>query len=523
MTNPRESNSTPGDLLRVLSRQTKKAFLVFCLFVIATVGWIVFAPKEYESFAKVYVRVGRENNTLDPSATTGQTVNIQQTLKAEINSMLEIIKSRETAELVAADVGVDAILANDIADDESSKQLGSTPSFVSKFKNWLSATKSKLLPTRFSESRESQAIRSLVQRSKIWSPKESNVIEISCKAGHPELAQKIAASWTDAFIKEHLRVTRTEGSLYFFVRQTEEIQARLLETEEKLKEIKTLSGLVSIEGQQKVLEDQTKFIRTRSLANSSLLQASQAKLKEFKTILKSLPTRIEMNQTTAESHQGWNRLREKLFDLQIREFELKSKYSATNPEVIAVVQQREEAEKIVAAQSKSSAEAISGSNPTYELFQQALLNEQAQVVSLLAEKQSLANQLQENLAEFKKLNENAIRISDLERQLLNLETSYRETVARLEQARTLEAMETANISSVSKLQHASFSAIPTGLGRLKTLLLGMFLGVITGASIAVAAEYFDRSFVTASQVEQSLDLPVLVSIPRSRSQFVEVS
>ena len=156
-----------------------------------TVGWIVLAPREYESRAKVYVRVGHELSTLDPSATTGQTVNIEQTLQAELNSMLTIAESRETAELVVADIGAETILANDLPDDSTSGSAESSPSSEStlkRLKNMLGSLKDRVLPARFDESEE-VAIRALRNGVNIWSPAKSNIIEISYKAKHPCFAR----------------------------------------------------------------------------------------------------------------------------------------------------------------------------------------------------------------------------------------------------------------------------------------------------------------------------------------------
>ncbi len=527
MTNSNRSKLTLGDVLRSLARHTTKAFLVLCLVILCTIGWIVFKPSEYESIAKIYVRVGRENNTLDPSATTGQTVNIAQTFASEINSMLQIIGSSETASLVAKNIGVETILANDLAsaaddpnDSKSSVERGK--SLSEKFKGWVRTAKNTVLPGRFSESPDEEAVRLLLERSTFSAPKNSNVIEICCKAGHPELARAIASSWTNAFIGEHLRVSRTEGSFYFFTRHTEEIESRLLQIDQELKEAKSAAGLVSIAGARKLLESQSNSIHSRLLENQASLDAAQAKTEKLEAILSSLPDRLETDQKTAQSPEGWFDLRAKLFELEIREHELKAKYAATNAEVVAVENQRKQVEKILESQESTSAETASGPNPTYQLFQQALLNEQALVVSLLAEQETLEGQRKENLAELIALNENAVRIADLERQQLNLDTAYRESAASTEQARTLQAMEQANVSSVSRLQNASYSTIPAGLGRMKTLLLGMCLAMIAAAGYTGLAEYFDRSFVTASQVEQSLDLPVLVSIPQSRRHYREV-
>jgi uncharacterized protein involved in exopolysaccharide biosynthesis len=524
ITHPQSSHLTAGDLARFLFRHAKKVVAIFLLIVTATFCWIVFAPGKYESSVKIYVRIGHENNTLDPSATTGKTVNIQQTLESEINSMLQILESRETAQRVVNTVGVDPILADDLSSPAGSgKATTKTESNLKKIKAWLSDLKEQVLPSRFSETREALAVLAVLKRSTFGAPKNSNVIEISVEAGHPELAQQIAQSWTRAFVEEHLRITKTEGSLFFFVHQTEQLKEQLDTVEEDLKELKSNSSLVSIEGQRAILEDQSKSIRTRELANNSLLAASKAKISELQSILDLIPAREKTDQKTEDMTEGWYGLRQRLFELQIREHELKSKYSAENPEVIAVLQQRAAIEEILANQSQSSSESISSPNPTYQLFQQSLLNEQAQVVALLAEDESLNQQRQQNLVEYKKLNESALQISDLERQRQILETSYLASAGRMEQAKILEGLENAKISSISVMQNASYNARPSGMGRAKTLLLGMFLGLFCGLGVAATAEYFDRTFVTPSQVENSLEIPVLVSIPQKRRQLMEVS
>ena len=357
MTPQPPSNLPPGDIVRALFRHSRQAFVVFFLLVLATICWIYFGPREYESFAKVYVRVGHKATTLDPSATTGQTINIAQTLESEINSMLQILESRDTAQRVVDEIGVDTIIANNITGAGQPKSK--PPSMTSKVKQWLAGIKEVVLPKPFKESREERALRLFQQQASFWAPKNSHVLEISYKAKHPQLAQQVTSCLTDAFIDEHLRISQTEGSLHFFTHQSEELKQRLATAEENLEEGKSVAGLVSIEGQRLILEQQATSLRARELANKALLASAEAKVQELNSILETLPPRVEADQTTAQSGDGWYSLREKLFELQIREHELASKYSEQRPEVIAVKQQREAIEKILALQSQSATESVS--------------------------------------------------------------------------------------------------------------------------------------------------------------------
>ena len=89
-----DSPYAQSDLVFVLLRHKKKVLVFFCLTMGIVVGFLWLAPRKYQSEAKLFVRLGRESVTLDPTATTGQTVAVNESRTSEINSVLEILKSR---------------------------------------------------------------------------------------------------------------------------------------------------------------------------------------------------------------------------------------------------------------------------------------------------------------------------------------------------------------------------------------------------------------------------------------------
>ena len=109
-----DSNGYPQrsmrDFYAILFRHKWKV-IVFFLAVMVTVTLGTFLTAEiYRSEAKLLVRFGRESVGLDPTATTGQTISIGQSRESEINSELEILKSRELAERVVDKIGPKAFL-----------------------------------------------------------------------------------------------------------------------------------------------------------------------------------------------------------------------------------------------------------------------------------------------------------------------------------------------------------------------------------------------------------------------------
>ena len=55
---------------------------------------LTFLPRKYESEAKLFLRLGRESVALDPTATTGATMQIQETRDDEIDSARHAQKPR---------------------------------------------------------------------------------------------------------------------------------------------------------------------------------------------------------------------------------------------------------------------------------------------------------------------------------------------------------------------------------------------------------------------------------------------
>ena len=74
----------------------------------------VFAPRIYRSEACIFLRLGRESVGLDPTATTGQTLALQQAdRKDEVKSAIEIMKSRSVIGQAVDKLGADVVLGRE--------------------------------------------------------------------------------------------------------------------------------------------------------------------------------------------------------------------------------------------------------------------------------------------------------------------------------------------------------------------------------------------------------------------------
>jgi uncharacterized protein involved in exopolysaccharide biosynthesis len=126
------------------------------------------------------------------------------------------------------------------------------------------------------------------------------------------------------------------------------------------------------------------------------------------------------------------------------------------------------------------------------------------------------------VAKIRDLNGDAIQLDSLQRKADLLEESYKTYAANLEQARIDNAIEEQRISNVNVVQEATFSDQPVSPNKRLAAALGLFIALFGGMGLAFVCEYLDPRLKSPLEVEQALELPVLISIPRSSRQRVQV-
>ena len=88
-----ESLFSLRDAYRILFRYKMRSALVFVATLVMVVLGIIIAPRKYSSEARLFVKTGRESVALDPTATTGQTLQVIDSRDSEIRSLLDVLHS----------------------------------------------------------------------------------------------------------------------------------------------------------------------------------------------------------------------------------------------------------------------------------------------------------------------------------------------------------------------------------------------------------------------------------------------
>ncbi len=250
---------------------------------------------------------------------------ISDSRENEINSMLEIISSRELAERVVDSLGPQLIL------DSTAKPDGANESATAVQGGWGNVFRWDHVPITEHE----RAVTRLTGSLEAWSPKKTNVVDVRYSAATPESAQQILAKIVELYREEHVRAHRTERSYSFLEDQKRLLQGELQKAYDALRDAKNQVGLSSIDSQQTTLQHAIRAIDADSVAAHAELASSEARTAALKGVLDTVPTKL-VTLEVGRANQAADTMRGTLFQLQAGQAEMQAKYTAAHPQLIAV-------------------------------------------------------------------------------------------------------------------------------------------------------------------------------------------
>lgn len=270
-------------------------FLTLALAVLA----MIFLPRKYHSDAMIFVKLGRETVSLDPTAATGSMISVLDTRDNEINSIRDMLYSRGLVEKIVDRLGPEVILGNAPMTDESQED------------NFVAGTDYKGSPRQ-------KAIKELSGSVGVISARKSSVLILTADAASPELAQRILKEYLDTYQAMHTGAHQTPKSNRFFEEQSKLLKTRWQESMKALQIAKEDAGVVSVEGVKDNLREQTREAESRLMFVNSKLSATRASLKKFDTII----TRNPLNKQSIR--ENYLAARSQLSALDAEQVELKS-------------------------------------------------------------------------------------------------------------------------------------------------------------------------------------------------------
>jgi len=499
-----------SDLTEALFRHKKKVTAFVLTVALLATGILLYAPRQYRSEARLLLQIGRESVRLDPTATTGQTIGIQQSGRAsEVATAKEVLQSRGLIEQVVDRLTPEVVLGESGPGEDDSSRVADAA--LAPLRYAAAAIKS-IDPI---SSRE-EAIIAVERNFKVDAEHDSTVLVLTYDAKTAPLAQHVMQAIVDVFREEHVRLHQTSGSKTFFERQRDELEQQLVGAENALREAKTRMGLASIESRRNTVESRLSTIELTRMSTIQEIAAASGRAASLRAEIAALPQRLH-TRTKVMPNTGADELRSQLYTLQVKLLDLEAKYNADHPLVQTARAQVEEAKHMVEGQVATREETTDSINENHRELSLDLAQFETELAGLDAKLKELDGQREAALADLKQLNEFDVELDRLERAVSLANSNYFRYSSNLEEARIDDELNAQRITNVAIAQNATLAEKPVSPSKLMVVALSTLLATAGTLALVLASEKVDTRLRTEEQIEQALRLPVVAAVPEGRA------
>ena len=456
-----------------------KAILLGLLIVAATAAVILFAPKKYRSEAQLFVRPGRESVTLDPTATTGETLAVSATRESEINSVLEILSSQANLDAVVLRLGPEVVLGSEPLPEDAA-MLASLGSPHVSFK-----------PTGRVSAEHRKALTALKESVGLDAVRRSNVIEASCVASDPELAQTLLTTFLDAAIERHMRASRSSGTIDFFEAQAASVNTEYQTLSAELADLKSRIGVSSLEERAKTLQAQYANLEADVATTEAELAEARASVAGLAEAMSEIEPTVLTSTTTGQPEDARGVAERQRSLLRIEREKLLANYRETHPKVVEIDSQLKEIEALLAADPGKGQELVA-TNPAWLALETDRVQAKAEIAALtgkLAAQEDALDAVRRRLSD---LNRSEGEIAGLEEQVTVLRETAGDYAEKLQQARIDRALEDERLSNITITQPPTFEEKAVWPQRRILAVAGAFLAVAAGLSLMLGRELWTR-------------------------------
>src|SRR6266536_2103602 len=243
-------------ILFALFKRKWSIILLALMGLIAAAAVYFLYPPVYESQAKLLVRYVLERSAVDPIEGAKPSGTSSNDVDKVIGAEIAILTSWDLAVQVAQAIGP-----------------------------------KRLLPRAGEGATETAAAGVVSSGLSAISSKGSNIIFVSYKNRDPQIATLVLPELLSRYFIKHLEVHRSAGAFDFVTQQTDQVRARLNQTEDTLKALRDKTGIVS-------LKDGSDALNAEAAKTKEQLNDAETELAEQKALV--------VNQTAgSKSKKGW--------------------------------------------------------------------------------------------------------------------------------------------------------------------------------------------------------------------------
>lgn len=490
------------DFLTIVFKRRTMILLIAAAVVAFTTAMSVRAPDVYEVTATLLVNEARAEMPIAPAAS--QPVIINQVSEQDLNSEIEVLKSRKLIEEVLLELGVD----ESTVPDRKKRR-----SFVAWVRGMMGSKSLSYFQGR---------VVHLQNAIKISPVRRSNVIKISYQHRDPEWATDVVGTLTTRYLGQRAERYQSPQAVVFFEQQMSDAEQRLAKSESELKRyveeqaitvVERSDGSDSLAAQKAVVMERLAELQT-SLDNAEVeLESKTLQVAGLKEMLRQEPERLESS-SRFNQDAATEEIERALTSLKLERDALLQDFKPDSRHVRDIDTQIKMAEQRLLEARRESSLAGTESNPVYVQLRSELLRAETSRQGTSARVKSLSTQVAESRRELELLNGKAFDLERLQRNAKAAEEDYLLYRKKHEEARISAAMDQEKFINVTVAQPAQIPLKPLPRGLMTKLMMAVLVGVLGGVGCAFGLEmYIDRRFTTGQDIERQLGIPHIASIP----------
>ncbi|HBG07401.1 MAG: lipopolysaccharide biosynthesis protein [Geobacteraceae bacterium GWC2_58_44] len=469
------------DIMTVLFKHKGKILLVFIAITTAISGGTFLLTPVYEAKSSLLVKLWKEDSSRLGIGTGNSGTNLMLSQDELANTEIQVLTSRELAEKVITTMGLQAIYP-DLA---LRGAKNANPIAV--------------------------AVDSFGKSLKVSGVRKSNVISVSFQHRDPKIAAGALNLLVDAFKEKHL-LLHSDPQSSFIGTQLESFQNKLRDSERSLQEFQQANRVFSLEEQRSLLLRQRTDLDTSYKTARNSISENSNKISALRAQMHNVAN-SKGRYTNTERDKIITDAKSKLLELQLKEQELRRKYTESNRLVVNARREVELVNQFLKEQEEGIAGKVKTGNPVYQNLEIELFKAEGELNAQSAKAEALRVQLRQLDNEIAALDLNENKVQNLKREIAINEKNYQTYADRQEEARISDAMNKLKLSNISVIQAAAVPTRPIKPNNRLNVMLGIFLGIIASLTVAYLSESMAQTFSDPESIENYLELPVLLTIP----------
>jgi uncharacterized protein involved in exopolysaccharide biosynthesis len=350
---------------------------------------------------------------------------------------------------------------------------------------------------------------------KVGFQKTSRVIEVQYGSSNsPETAACVLRTLGKLYLQKHLKLQRPAGALEFFAEETDKYERALNESEARLVNFSKTERLAAPEILRATLAEQLVTAQGSLHETHQRISSDLERLADLKKQISQTPPRSSTAETSLAANTLLEQLNTSLLASQLKRTQLLMKYDPSYPLVKEVDEEIAETNKAIAAAEQAKyVNTTTDRDPTFEYLRQ----DQAKTEADLASDQAKATALQASIHDMQlqvvDWDTKVVQQAALKRQAKANEDNYLLYLTKREQERTSDALDVSRIANVAIAVPAAVPVLPAR-NPLSVVFSGFWLALMLALAAGYLAEFADPSFRTPSEVEETLNIPILAAVPK---------